>query len=283
MCVEYITSPNVVSKEVHQTTPSTVQLIKAEADASTDKRSTKLCPVCKQYINLLATAGALDGTVEDKYHQLIPAPSPPLNRHDQFRHCMPPEKPEHGDFFLFTAGSIEMGAAVQWQKLLVDHLQYLPITITNPRRGTWDPTINAKKEDPDFFDQVEWELDALRQADVICFFFDCDTASPVSLLELGIWSDSGKIIVCCDQRYFRQGNVAIVCERYNIPYVSSFKYLIPALKVMMEKKGLKLDKDGNFAGTATLRNTKKLDVPKKDRWWGEYQDTDEEVRAKTEK
>jgi hypothetical protein len=244
----------------------------------------KRCPICKTDTPT-AQIGNLDGEIVDKYNQLgpLPAPSPPLKRHPDFRHFMPPDSPDHGNFSLFTAGSIEMGAAVQWQQLLIEHLQDLPITITNPRRGTWDPAVNAKREDPAFFSQVEWELDALTQADVICYFFDCNTVSPVSLMELGIWSNSGKIIVCCDQRYWRQGNVEIVCERYNIPYVSSFKYLVPALKVMMQKKGLKLDDKGNFAGERKLRNKSKPGVPKEDRWWLEFQDSEEEKWAKLTK
>jgi hypothetical protein len=244
----------------------------------------KRCPICKTDTPT-DQIGNLDGVIKDKYNQLgpLPAPSPPLRRHPDFQHFMPPDEPDHGNFSLFTAGSIEMGAAVQWQQLLIQHLQDLPITITNPRRGTWDPSVNAKKEDPAFFSQVEWELDALTQADIICYFFDCNTVSPVSLMELGIWSNSGKIIVCCDQRYWRQGNVEIVCERYNVPYVSSFKYLVPALKLMMEKKGLVLDDKGNFAGKRQPRNKKKPGVPKEDRWWLEFQDSDKEKCAKLTK
>jgi hypothetical protein len=240
----------------------------------------KRCPVCKTDTPT-ASRGNLDGKIPDRYNQLgpLPAPNPPLKRHTDFRHFMPPDSPDHGNFSLFTAGSIEMGDAVQWQQRLVEHLQDLPITITNPRRGAWNPNVNANKSDPQFFDQVEWELDALTQADVICYFFDCDTVSPVTLMELGIWSHSQKIIVCCDQRYFRQGNVEIVCERYNIPYVSSFKYLVPALKVMMEKKGLKLNAKGDFAGKKKLRQRKE-GVERKDMWWMEFQDTEEERWAK---
>lgn len=175
-----------------------------------------------------------------------------------------------------------MGAAVQWQQRLADHLCDLPITITNPRRGTWDPNVNAKREDAAFFNQVEWELDALTTADVICYFFDCATVSPVTLMELGLWAHSGKIIVCCDQRYWRQGNVEIVCERYNIPYVSSFKQLVPAVREMMKRKGLELDGKGNFCGkgTGSEKVEKRPGVKKEDMWWKVYADTNEDRRAK---
>ncbi|OAL06639.1 hypothetical protein IQ06DRAFT_288514 [Phaeosphaeriaceae sp. SRC1lsM3a] len=241
----------------------------------------KQCPVCKAD-SVPINPGGLDGVVEDKYNQLIPAPSPPLKRHADFKHCVPPENPEYGNFSLFTAGSIEMGAAVQWQTRLVEHLCDLPITVTNPRRGAWDPTVNAKREDPQFFSQVEWELDALTNADVICYFFDCATVSPVTLMELGLWAHSGKIIVCCDQRYWRQGNVEIVCERYGIPYVSSFAKLVPALKEMMENKGLKLDKNGDYAGEPKAKKGtgERPGVKNVDRWWLKYRDTNEDRIAK---
>lgn len=95
-----------------------------------------------------------------------------------------------------------MGAAVRWQQCLVEHLQGLLIIITNPRRGQWDPSVNAKRDDAAFSPQIEWELEALTQADVICCFFDCATVSPITLMKLGIWSHSGKVTVCRDQRYY---------------------------------------------------------------------------------
>jgi hypothetical protein len=244
----------------------------------------KRCPVCKTDKSTTST-GKLDGEIPDTYNQLgpCPAPNPALTPHRDFKHFMPPVDPEHGNFSLFIAGSIEMGAAVQWQQRLADRLADLPITITNPRRGAWDPAVNAKREDPEFFNQVQWELDALTQADVICYFFDCATVSPITLMELGIWSHSNKIIVCCDQRYWRQGNVEIVCERYNIPYVTSFNHLVPALRVMMEKKGLKLDSKGDFIGEKKKKKEESEVQPKVDRWWLQFQDTEEEKWAKLTK
>jgi hypothetical protein len=67
--------------------------------------------------------------------------------------------------------------------------------------------------------------------------------------------------VCCDQRFWRQGNVEIVCKRYKIPYVSSFKRLVPALKVMMEKKGLELDANGDFRGELKEEEKKSKEAP----------------------
>jgi hypothetical protein len=217
----------------------------------------------------------LDRQIEDKHKQLLPSPSPTLLVHPQFWHCMPPYTPVYHKYSLFLAGSIEMGAAVQWQKRLVEYLQDLPITVTNPRRGNWDPNVDTKAEDPKFRSQVIWELDALTAATVICYFFDVDTISPVTMLELGLWAHSGKIIVCCGEKFKRSGNVKLVCDRYDIPFVQSFEKLVPAVKEMLKIKGMELDKDGNLTGD-NIRSEqpaefKAPEMATEKKWWLKYQ------------
>lgn len=189
----------------------------------------------------------IDDAVPDRENQLVGLPEPPSKTHRDFIHCMPPQNPEFRKYSIFTAGSIEMGAAVQWQKLMVQHLSDLPITVCNPRRGNWDPTDIPKADDANFKSQVEWELDALERATVICFFFDVTTRSPVSLLELGLWASSKKIIVCCNENYWRQGNVELVCGRYNIPMVREFRDLVPEVRKMLKGR-MELDANGDVIG-----------------------------------
>ena len=193
-----------------------------------------------------ATTVDIDADVEDKYNQLPPLPSPSFEPHPQFVHCVPPEAPTYRKHSVFLAGSIEMGKAVQWQKHMAIFLSTLPITVNNPRRGHWDPNVTQEAKDKAFRHQVEWELSALEKADVICFFLDVNTMSPVTMLELGLWAHSKKVVVCCDKRFWRAGNVHIVCERYNIPFVETFQDLVPAVKKMLVEKGMKLDENGDL-------------------------------------
>jgi hypothetical protein len=192
------------------------------------------------------TAVDISLDVDDVFAQLPPLPSPLPKPHAQFMHCMPPEQPTYRDFSVFLAGSIEMGAAVQWQKHTALLLSPLPITVNNPRRGEWDPTAAQEAKNVAFRAQVEWELSALEKADVICFFFDVNTKSPVTLLELGLRAHSGNVVVCCDRRFWRAGNVHIVCERYNIPHVESFAELVPEVTRMLGEKGMQLDDKGDL-------------------------------------
>lgn len=182
--------------------------------------------------------------------QLPPLPSPPPKEHKDFIHSTPPVPPTYRKFTVFTAGSIELGKAIDWQPLMATLLSPLPITVCNPRRPNfeWDPTISQQAKDEKLREQIEWELDALEQADVILFFFDVDTNSPVTLLELGLWAPSGKAVVCCGQQYHRSGNVDIVCERYGVPRVETLKDLVPKVKEMLVQKGMKLDDNGDLIG-----------------------------------
>jgi hypothetical protein len=61
----------------------------------------------------------------------------------------------------------------------------------------------------------------LDDSDIIVMYFDPNTKSPISLLELGLHANEQKLIVCCPDGYWRQGNVRVVCERYNIPFFTN--------------------------------------------------------------
>lgn len=127
----------------------------------------------------------------------------------------PNEAPSSSLFSIFLAGSIEMGNAEKWQDSFVkrypDNVLFL-----NPRRADWDSTWTQDSDQ--FNEQVNWELDMLEQADIIALYFDPKTQSPISLLELGLHAGHRKVIVCCPDGFWRQGNVRIVCERNIIPF-----------------------------------------------------------------
>ncbi len=131
---------------------------------------------------------------------------------------------------IFLAGSIEQGAAVDWQRLVIDALSDRAVTIFNPRRAQWDASWPQRAEHPLFREQVEWELAALDRADVIAMYLDPATRSPISLLELGLYASSRKLVVCCPDGFWRKGNVDIVCERFAITQVPSLDALVAALR-----------------------------------------------------
>lgn len=133
---------------------------------------------------------------------------------------------------VFLAGSIEMDRAENWQAraetLLGDRY-----VLFNPRRDSWDNSWKQEIGNPQFKAQVDWELDALEKADHVLMYFAPGTQSPISLLELGLFASSKKMVVCCPEGFWRKGNVEIVCQRLDITFFDNFDQ---AVEYLMQKQ-----------------------------------------------
>lgn len=119
--------------------------------------------------------------------------------------------------YVFLAGSIEMGKAIDWQSEMSEFFNSKNIGVFNPRRDDWDSSWEQKFEDPQFYQQVNWELDGLERCNIILLYLVPETLSPISLMELGIHAASKRLYVVCPDGFWRKGNVDIVCNRYDIP------------------------------------------------------------------
>jgi hypothetical protein len=151
----------------------------------------------------------------------------------------PPVWPQLVGPSIFLAGSIEMGKAIDWQSALAIELADMPISICNPRRGDWDGSWEQDISNKQFKEQVDWEMDQLNKADVIALYFQPETKSPISLLELGMYASAvgiagKKLVVCCPEGFWRRGNVQIVCHRYGIDLVETREELIEKVKAKLE-------------------------------------------------
>jgi len=131
---------------------------------------------------------------------------------------------------VFLAGSIEMGVAEHWQKRVIDALSDKPIRFLNPRRDDWDSSWSQDIHNDEFVEQVVWELTSLEQSHLVIMYFDPNTKSPISLLELGLHAKEQKLIVLCPEGFWRKGNVDVVCEYYGINQVDTFDELIEFLR-----------------------------------------------------
>lgn len=138
-----------------------------------------------------------------------------------------PEKYPTNGINIFLAGSIEMGTAENWQEEITQELYEYNVNILNPRRDDFDELQEQSIKNDYFREQVEWELNALEDADFIVMYLDPTTKAPISMMELGIFKDKS-IIVCCPDGFWRKGNIEVVCRRYGIPLchtkVGLFRY-----------------------------------------------------------
>jgi len=132
----------------------------------------------------------------------------------------PPEMPilESNRKSIFLAGTIDMGNSENWQKEVSNFFEDEDdIDIYNPRREDWDNSWQQDFTNPQFFQQVNWELNQLDKATAIIMNFLSDSKSPITLLELGVYIHSNKLYVCCPDDFYRAGNVHILCDRFNVP------------------------------------------------------------------
>jgi hypothetical protein len=119
---------------------------------------------------------------------------------------------DDGKLSIFLAGTIDNGDSEDWQKQLTQKLMPYDVNVFNPRRDNWNPNATVD----DLKDQINWEMDALENAKMIIMYITPTSISPISLLELGLYSKK-PIVVCCPEGFWRKTNVDVVCERYEIP------------------------------------------------------------------
>jgi len=136
--------------------------------------------------------------------------------------------------WIFLSGSIAMGKAVDWQEEVAVSLS--EYTVLNPRRDDWDSTWEQSIHDTRFREQVQWELRALVDCDLVLVYFAPETYAPITLLELGLVVGMGenRVIVCCPPSFYRKGNVEILCALNGIPLVDSLGELISSAQKYLD-------------------------------------------------
>lgn len=140
---------------------------------------------------------------------------------------------------IFLAGTIDNGDSSDWQNDLIKSLESSDdklknyLTIYNPRRHSWDNNSGEKLIEK----QIKWEQDNLDNADVIAMVLQDNSKSPVSLLELGLYATSGKLVVFCTNKFYRYDNVRLTCSKYNIPLynTTNIEYITDELINILNK------------------------------------------------
>lgn len=125
---------------------------------------------------------------------------------------------------IFLAGTIDNGKSIDWQLEMEDILKDYNVTLLNPRRDSWNPSRDEMVK------QINWEMNNLDKCDIIFMNILEESLSPITLLELGLYANSGKMIVSCHEEFWRKINVDVVCDRFNIPRYDNFDDAITKLK-----------------------------------------------------
>ena len=119
--------------------------------------------------------------------------------------------PTNSKYSIFLAGTIDCGNSEDWQTKVAESFIDYDVILYSPRKENWNDI------DDDIYTQINWELDHLEFCDLIIMNLLPDSKSPISLLELGLFAKSDKLVVCCPKEFYRYHNVKSVCDRYSVP------------------------------------------------------------------
>lgn len=134
---------------------------------------------------------------------------------------------------VFLAGTIDMGNSRDWQNELYQVFSSFNgrYILFNPRQEHWDA---GREGEMDY--QVRWELEHLDEADIIIMYLLGNSKSPISLLEMGLHAQSGKMQVICEPDFYRYENVRITCDFYGIPLYTSMESFLESFQRQTGRK-----------------------------------------------
>ena len=132
---------------------------------------------------------------------------------------------------VFLAGGIT--GCPDWQSEISKALEGLPLTIFNPRRDVFLDKPGIGEE------QIRWEFERLRSADLVSFWFAKETLNPIVLFELGAAMERPTpIIVGMDPGYARKADLEtqIKLRRPALRPVYSLPELAGAIRSFLERR-----------------------------------------------
>jgi hypothetical protein len=148
----------------------------------------------------------------------------------------PPSPFDVTKYSVFLGGAIDQGKARPWQKEVAQALLDLDIIILDPRRDNWDESWEQCATCEPFRGQVLWEIAAQEQSDLNLYVFTAESKAPITFFELGAFGTGKEAMVCAEDGFYRQGNLDIYCEYYNIPIYHNFDEMIADLHMALEDK-----------------------------------------------
>lgn len=137
-----------------------------------------------------------------------------------------PKPGDHGA--LFVAGGIK--GCEDWQSRYCKLFEGTPLIVMNPRR------VRFNWKDEDSAEQVNWEFRHLSRASAISFWLSPETLNPITLFELGTWSNSRvPIYVGCHPEYQKRRTVTqqLLLRRPEVCVVDSIEKLALTVRAAM--------------------------------------------------
>ncbi len=121
---------------------------------------------------------------------------------------------------IFLAGSMAIGDRMNWRTRAINTFE--------KRYHLFDPTNvhHADLNDSEMSKHIKWEWEALKHSDAILFNFNAESKSPISLLELGMYIRSEKIVVVCPKEFYQSHYIETLCSEEQVPLFQSIEEVL---------------------------------------------------------
>ncbi|MFT6981845.1 MAG: hypothetical protein ACJAUD_000612 [Crocinitomicaceae bacterium] len=117
---------------------------------------------------------------------------------------------------VFLAGSVATDSDNNWRHDIINKWgdEYHFFDPVNPN--------HANLNDKDMRAHIKWELDALKSSDYIFLNLLPTSTSPISLVEMGLYVSTKKLIVICPTEFYKWRYIDVLCKEYNTPIFQDF-------------------------------------------------------------
>jgi len=129
-------------------------------------------------------------------------------------------------YSIFLGGAIDQNKARDWQTEVSDALSEFDITILNPRRDDWDESWETCADREPFRSQ---------ECDMCLYVYTKDSKAPITMFENGAWGTRKDCLVCVEEGFYRQGNLDIYMNHFQIPIYHNLDEMLVDLKAVLEK------------------------------------------------
>jgi len=137
---------------------------------------------------------------------------------------------------VFLAGGIT--GCPYWQNGISRLLEYTNYAVLNPRRKYFSMGSPSAAEE-----QITWEFQHLRKADVIAFWFCKASVQPIALFELGAWSQQKDpmVVIGVQPGYSREQDIRIQMGLLGREVVSSLDVLADKIVLLERSVRIRLE------------------------------------------
>lgn len=134
-------------------------------------------------------------------------------------------KKEKGKEYFFLAGSIDYHLQSNWRQEIINKTGS-SVHFFDPTRIDHNELSNFKMKE-----HIKWELDALDISDKIILNFLPNAKSPISLVELGMYVSTSKLIVICPNEFYQSRYIKVLCNKHK---TSIFNTINEAVQYLSE-------------------------------------------------